>query len=110
MSALERRLLYSLPNNEVRDNFVAEYSVISKVWEALSPDTVLAPFVKDYKCLSQVHQSVQPSIDSPKTPDRKPTPEAGKKTEKQEACPSEWMCGRQRVSAINRKVLCGDAG
>lgn len=50
-----------LPNNEVRDNFAAEYSVLNKIWEALSPDTVLGPFEKDYKWLSQVYQSVQPS-------------------------------------------------
>ncbi|MDD2128357.1 type I restriction endonuclease subunit R [Pseudomonas sp. 17391] len=50
-----------LPNNEVRDNFAAEYSVLNKIWEALSPDTVLGPFEQDYKWLSQVYQSVQPS-------------------------------------------------
>lgn len=50
-----------LPNNLVRDNFAAEYSVLSKLWEALSPDTFLGPFEKDYKWLSQVYQSVQPS-------------------------------------------------
>nr|WP_278436215.1 type I restriction endonuclease subunit R [Enterobacter mori] len=50
-----------LPNNEVRDNFASEYSVLSRIWEALSPDVVLAVFEKDYKWLSQVYQSVQPS-------------------------------------------------
>ena len=50
-----------LPNNDVRDNFAAEFSVLNKIWEALSPDTVLGPFEKDYKWLSQVYQSVQPS-------------------------------------------------
>ena len=50
-----------LPNNEVRDNFAAAFSVLNKIWEALSPDTVLAPFEQDYKWLSQVYQSVQPS-------------------------------------------------
>jgi type I restriction enzyme, R subunit len=45
----------------VRDNFAAEYSVLGKIWEALSPDSVLGPFEKDYKWLSQVYQSVQPS-------------------------------------------------
>lgn len=50
-----------LPNNEVRDNFAAEYSVLGKIWEALSPDVVLGPFETDYKWLSQVYQSVQPS-------------------------------------------------
>ncbi|TFA83837.1 type I restriction enzyme R subunit [Pseudomonas sp. LAIL14HWK12:I2] len=50
-----------LPNNEVRDNFAAEYSILNKIWEALSPDLVLGPFEKNYKWLSQVYQSVQPS-------------------------------------------------
>jgi len=50
-----------LPNNEVRDNFAGEFSVLNKIWEALSPDTVLGPFEKDYKWLAQVYQSVQPS-------------------------------------------------
>jgi len=50
-----------LPNNEVRDNFAAEYSVLNKIWDALSPDGMLSPFETDYKWLSQVYQSVQPS-------------------------------------------------
>ncbi|MHB2016750.1 MAG: type I restriction endonuclease subunit R [Candidatus Xenobia bacterium] len=50
-----------LPNNQVRDNFAGEYSVLNKIWEALSPDPVLGPFEKDYKWLSQIYQSVQPS-------------------------------------------------
>ncbi len=50
-----------LPNNTVRDNFAAEYSVLNKIWEALSPDSTLGPFETDYKWLSQVYQSVQPS-------------------------------------------------
>ncbi|UIM56035.1 type I restriction endonuclease subunit R [Serratia marcescens] len=50
-----------LPNNEVRDNFASEYSVLSRIWETLSPDVVLGLFEKDYKWLSQVYQSVQPS-------------------------------------------------
>jgi type I restriction enzyme, R subunit len=50
-----------LPNNTVRDSFGAEYSSLNKMWEALSPDGVLSPFEIDYKWLSQVYQSVQPS-------------------------------------------------
>ena len=50
-----------LPNNTVRDNFAAEYSVLNKIWEALSPDNILSPYETDYKWLSQVYQSVQPS-------------------------------------------------
>lgn len=50
-----------LPNNDARDNFAATYSVLNKIWEALSPDTVLSPYEKDYRWLTQVYQSVQPS-------------------------------------------------
>ena len=50
-----------LPNNDVRDNYAGEYSVLAKIWEALSPDPVLGPFELDYKWLSQIYQSVQPS-------------------------------------------------
>ena len=50
-----------LPNHEVRDHFAGEYSVLNTIWEALSPDTVLGPHEPDYKWLSQVYQSVQPS-------------------------------------------------
>ena len=50
-----------LPNNEVRDNFAGAYSLLGKLWEAISPDTILGQYEKDYKWLSQVYQSVQPS-------------------------------------------------
>ena len=32
-----------LPNNEVRDKFAAEYTVLANIWEALSPDACLNP-------------------------------------------------------------------
>jgi len=50
-----------LPNNTVRDNFAGEFSLLNKLWEAISPDPVLGQYEKDYKWLSQVYQSVQPS-------------------------------------------------
>jgi type I restriction enzyme R subunit len=50
-----------LPNNSVRDNFAGEYSLLGKLWEAISPDPILGQYEKDYKWLSQVYQSVQPS-------------------------------------------------
>jgi type I restriction enzyme, R subunit len=50
-----------LPNNQVRDNFASEYSLLGKLWEAISPDPILGQYEKDYKWLSQVYQSVQPS-------------------------------------------------
>ena len=49
-----------LPDNETRDKFAAEYSVLSKIWEALSPDPLLSPYRKDYRWLTQVYESVKP--------------------------------------------------
>lgn len=49
-----------LPNNEVRDKFAAEYSVLGNIWEALSPDPILSPYEKDYRWLTQVYESVKP--------------------------------------------------
>jgi type I restriction enzyme, R subunit len=50
-----------LPNNQVRDAFAADYSVVSQLWEALSPDPVLLDYENDYRWLSQVYVSVQPT-------------------------------------------------
>jgi type I restriction enzyme R subunit len=50
-----------LPNNDIRDAFAAEYSVLARIWEALSPDPLLGNYETDYKWLSQIYQSVQPS-------------------------------------------------
>ena len=49
-----------LPDNETRDKFAAEYSVLSHLWEALSPDPSLGLYEKDYKWLTQVYESVKP--------------------------------------------------
>jgi len=49
-----------LPNNETRDGFAAEYSVLSRLWEALSPDPCLSPYDRDYKWLTQIYESVKP--------------------------------------------------
>ena len=49
-----------LPNNERRDAFAASYSVLSSLWEALSPDPGLAPYTRDYQWLTQVYESVKP--------------------------------------------------
>lgn len=49
-----------LPNNDLRDKFAAEYSVLGTIWEALSPDPVLSPYEKDYRWLTQVYESVKP--------------------------------------------------
>ena len=49
-----------LPNNETRDRFAGEFSVLSTIWEALSPDPCLTPYRNDYKWLTQVYESVKP--------------------------------------------------
>ncbi len=50
-----------LPDNKVRDAFAADYSVLNRLWEALSPDPILGPLRTDYRWLSQVYESVKPS-------------------------------------------------
>ena len=50
-----------LPNNDVRDGFAAEYCVLGKLWEAISPDPMLEQFETDYRWLTQVYLSVQPT-------------------------------------------------
>ena len=49
-----------LPDNETRDKFAAEFTVLTHLWEALSPDPCLGPYEKDYKWLTQVYESVKP--------------------------------------------------
>lgn len=50
-----------LPNNDVRDAFAADYSYLSSLWEAISPDPLLSKYENDYRWLSQVYVSVQPT-------------------------------------------------
>ena len=50
-----------LPNNDTRDRFAADYSYLSRLWEAISPDPILSPYETDYRWLSQVYDSVKPS-------------------------------------------------
>ncbi len=49
-----------LPDNETRDKFAAEYTVLARIWEALSPDPCLGPWHADFRWLSQVYESVKP--------------------------------------------------
>ena len=55
MAAQER-----LPDNETRDRFAEQYSMLSRLWEALSPDPVLEPHSTDYRWLTQIYESVKP--------------------------------------------------
>ena len=49
-----------LPDNVTRDRFASDFSVLALLWEALSPDVCLMPYINDYKWLSQVYESVKP--------------------------------------------------
>lgn len=49
-----------LKTNELRDEFAADYSVVSRLWEILSPDEMLSQYRADYKWLSQIYESIQP--------------------------------------------------
>jgi type I restriction enzyme R subunit len=49
-----------LPDNEVRDAFGTDYSILNQLWEAISPDPVLSQYKDDYRWLSQIYESVQP--------------------------------------------------
>jgi type I restriction enzyme R subunit len=44
-----------------KDAFGLAYSVLSQLWEALSPDPMLAAFRDDYKWLTDVYESVRPA-------------------------------------------------
>lgn len=49
-----------LPTDKDRDAFGADYRVLNKAWNALSPDDCLAPYRTEYKWLSKVCDSIRP--------------------------------------------------
>ncbi len=49
-----------LPTNEIRDQFAAEFNVLKKLWEALTPDSFLNSYQNNYRWLAQVYDSVRP--------------------------------------------------
>ncbi|WP_019814393.1 type I restriction endonuclease subunit R [Saccharomonospora saliphila] len=51
----------ALADDETRDSFAAAYSVVSQLWETLSPDPVLCDHEADYRWLTDVYESVRPS-------------------------------------------------
>ena len=54
----------AIDNNEKKDAFAKDYKYLSKLWESLSPDTILNLYQADYKWLSQVFESVRPAADN----------------------------------------------
>ncbi len=50
-----------LPDNETRDKFAAEFTLLARLWEALSPDSCLTPYQTEYRWLAQNYESVKPA-------------------------------------------------
>lgn len=46
--------------NMKRDAFATDYSYLSQLWEALSPDPILNIYEKDYRWLTRIYESVKP--------------------------------------------------
>lgn len=51
----------AIADDAVKDAFGLAYSVVSQLWEALSPDPMLKEFRDDYKWLTDVYESVRPA-------------------------------------------------
>ena len=49
-----------IPTNKDKDAFGADYRVVNRAYNALSPDPFLHQFVFDYRWLSKVYESVKP--------------------------------------------------
>ncbi len=49
-----------LDDSNTRDEFAADYSVLARYWETLSPRISTLQYVEDYKWLSSVYESIQP--------------------------------------------------
>lgn len=49
-----------IPTNKEKDQFAADYGVLNRAWNALSPDPVLMPYRIDYVWLTKVYESVKP--------------------------------------------------
>lgn len=50
-----------LPTNKEKDEFAADYRVLNRAWDALSPDPFLNTYKYDYQWLSKVYESVKPT-------------------------------------------------
>ena len=52
-----------IPTNEDKDKFGADYRVLNRVWNSLSPDPFLAPYKYDYQWLTRIYESVKPTTE-----------------------------------------------
>jgi len=55
-----------VPTNKEKDTFAADYRVLNRAWNSLSPDDFLVPYRLDYQWLSKVYESVKPTDGSGK--------------------------------------------
>lgn len=51
----------AIANDETKDAFGLAYSVVTQLWEAISPDPILTQHESDYRWLTAVYESVRPS-------------------------------------------------
>lgn len=49
-----------LPTDNIKDSFGADYRVLNRAWDYVSPDKILARYEEDYCWLSRVYESVKP--------------------------------------------------
>lgn len=49
-----------LIGNEKKDAYAAQFNVLKRFWEAISPDPFLHPYQKDFRWLAQVYESIKP--------------------------------------------------
>jgi len=49
-----------LVGNDRKDNFAAQFNVLKRFWEAITPDPCLNSHRRDYKWLAQVYESIKP--------------------------------------------------
>lgn len=50
-----------IPTNREKDAFAADYRILNRAWDALSPDHFLNAYKLDYQWLSRVYESVKPT-------------------------------------------------
>ncbi|MEC0305735.1 HsdR family type I site-specific deoxyribonuclease [Paenibacillus lautus] len=50
-----------LPTNKIKDEFGADYKVLNRAWDALSPDPFQNPMKYDFQWLTRVFESVKPT-------------------------------------------------
>lgn len=49
-----------LVGNKKKDAYAAQFNVLKRFWEAITPDPYLNSFRKDYRWLAQVYESIKP--------------------------------------------------